>query len=142
MSTEEETRPIICRVWTGARRHEMKTGSIGGQRIPTSTDAQMVATPLTAGLLIATRGYWDFLPLVAQIVLFAAAPAAVWLALRFWHPDDRQPHTYLVAVGSYALRPRQGRCRGKAVHLRGGRRAASPFFFSGSDPCTATSPEI
>lgn len=128
----EEPLPIICRVWTDARNHEKVTGSIGGTRIPISTDAQMVATPLSAVVLLALRKYWSFLPIPAQVVLVLAVPAAVWLTLRYWKPDDRSAHGYLAGLLSYAIRPRQGRRHGRPVRIPAGRRAGSPFFFSGS----------
>lgn len=133
---DPETPPIICHVWTAARKHPKMIGVIGGHAMPfVSTYAQAGAFIGTLLALLVTRSrFWGHIvagPL--QIILVIGLPFAAWFAVRLWHPDDRSPTGYLGAAVNFMLRPRHGRRRGSAVHLPArGRAAGGKFFFSGS----------
>lgn len=129
----DEPEGMTCRSYTHARRHPQVVGVIGGHVMPfPSTNAQLGAFICAAIVLLKTRFLWaTFIPTVGQIIIVVGLPVGAWWAVRFWHPEGREPFKAVIGGFNYALRPRLGSLDGRSVHRHRPYRPRGSVFYLG-----------
>jgi hypothetical protein len=117
---EDEAPGMVCRAYTGARRHPKVVGVIGGHVMPfPSTNTQLGTFLGLAIALVKSRVLWAaFTPIPVQFFVIVGLPCVGWWAVRYWHPEGREPFKAVVGGINYLVRPQRGSIDGRPASRR------------------------